>query len=124
MKNKLVTFTILSFFCTGCATYGNSLLSNSEAVRKDIAEHISSPEELVAKYGYPEQIFSRDGQQVYEYRRISVSGFPEEDYVDGAEHYKIDYVYVYFDDQILTQVENISRRGPFPPEDVFASFRK
>lgn len=122
MNKKAVLFLLL--LCTACASYGNPQCADSQQMRKEIAAGISSPEELVERYGQPEQIFSKDGQQVYEYRYISVSGFPEEDYADGAEHYAMSHVYVYFDEQILTQVENISRRGPFPPEDVFAPFNR
>mgnify|MGYP004541197673 FL=1 len=123
MPNKFFAIIFVLALCSGCASYGNAVFANSSKVRKDIAESISSPEELVAKYGEPEQIFSHNGQQVYEYRYVAVSGFPEEEYADGAKHYQIDYIYVYFDDQILTQVENISRRGPFPPEDIFSVYR-
>lgn len=122
MNKKNVLF--LLFLCTACASYGNPRFADSQKMRKEIAGSISSPEELVERYGRPEQIFTKDGQQVYEYRYISVSGFPEEDYADGAEHYDMNHVYVYFDEQILTQVENISRRGSFPPEDVFAPFNR
>ena len=108
MPNKFFAIIFVLALCSGCASYGNAVFANSAKVRKDIAESISSPEELVAKYGEPEQIFSHNGQQVY---------------ADGAKHYQIDYIYVYFDDQILTQVENISRRGPFPPEDIFSVYR-
>lgn len=122
MNKKAVLFLLL--LCTACASYGNPRCADSQQMRKEIAADISSPEELVERYGQPEQIFTKDGQQVYEYRYISVSGFPEEDYADGAKHYDMSHVYVYFDEQILTQVENISRRGPFPPEDVFAPFNR
>lgn len=118
-KKSILCLIVL---CTGCASYGNSRFADSQKMRGEIAKNISSPEQLVEKYGQPEQIFMKDGQQVYEYRYISVNGFPEEEYTDGAKHYNMSYVYVYFDEQILTQVENITRRGPFPPEDVFAPF--
>lgn len=121
MTNKKIALFLL-LFCTGCASYGNRRFADSQKARMEIAENVSTPEELVEKYGQPEQIFTKDGQQVYEYRYISVKGFPEEEYATGAKHYDMGYVYVYFDEQILTQVENISRRGPFPPEDIFNAF--
>ncbi len=121
-NKKIVLFFLL--FCAGCASYGNRRFSDSQKARMEIAENVSTPEELVEKYGQPEQIFTKNGQQVYEYRYISVSGCPEEEYTTGAKHYDMNYVYVYFDEQILTQVENISRRGPFPPEDVFRAFNR
>ncbi len=121
MTSKITVLCFL-LLCTGCASYGNARFADSQKIRMEIAENISSSEELIEKYGEPEQIFTKDGQQVYEYRYISVSGFPEEEYADGAKHYAISHVYVYFDENILTQVENITRRGPFPPEDVFAVF--
>ena len=119
---KLLLLMIL--FVAGCAEIGNTKLGNSDQVRRYILSNISTPEELVTRYGEPQQIFDRDGQQVYEYVHIKVMGFPDDEYSAGARHYRSDYVYVYFDEGILTKVENISHRGRYPPEDVFAPYLK
>ena len=121
--NKCSVILVL-LLLTGCASIGTLELADSDRVRKYIADNIAVPEELVAKYGEPEQIFTKDNLQVYEYRRIQVSGFPDDKYSVGARHYHLDYVYVYFDDGILVQVENISRQGRYPPVDVFKRYLK
>ncbi|MBQ8785656.1 MAG: hypothetical protein IJZ59_06425 [Alphaproteobacteria bacterium] len=121
--NKI--FALLLLFVSACShSYGNVQIANVIQVQKDISGNISTPEELIQRYGEPQQIFTKDGQQVYEYRYISVSGIPDEEYSTGAQHYDIRYIYVYFDNQILTRVENIARRGAFPPENVFEPFLK
>ena len=119
--NKL--FVILILFLSACShSYGTVKIVNVVQVQKDISGNISTPEELIQQYGEPQQIFTKDGQQVYEYRYITVSGIPDEEYSTGAQHYDIRYIYVYFDNKILTKVENIVRRGAFPPENVFKPF--
>lgn len=120
--NKLAYIFLL--LLGGCVAIGNQKLSNSEQVRKDIYEHIASPEDLVAEYGEPQQIFMHEGQQVYEYRYIRVTGLPDDEYSGKSQHYNLDYIYIYFDEGILTKVENISRRGKYPPDNVFAPYLK
>ena len=119
---KCLLFTLL--FLAGCAEIGNPKIGNTDQVRRYISANISTPEALVARYGQPQQIFTRNGQQIYEYSHIKVTGMPDDEYSTGAQHYRSDYIYVYFDDGILTKVENISRRGRYPPEDVFAPYLK
>ncbi|MDO4184837.1 MAG: hypothetical protein Q4D11_06385 [Rhodospirillales bacterium] len=121
--NKLLILPLL-LLVSACASVGNSDFANSDKARKVIIANITSPEQLVAEYGQPQQIFTKNGEQVYEYRHISVTGIPDGEYTTGARHYKLDYVYVYFDEGILTRVENISRRGKYPPEDIFAPYLK
>ena len=121
--NKIITFSLF-LLLTACASVGNSDFANSDKTRKYIAANITSPEELAAKYGEPQQIFTKDGQQIYEYSYISVTGIPDGEYTTGAKHYKLNYVYVYFDEGILTKVETISRHGKYPPEDVFEAYLK
>ena len=121
--NKSFALTFL-FLISGCASIGNSDFSNSAQARKYIDSNITSPEQLIAKYGQPQQIYTKDGQQVYEYRYISVTGIPNGEYTTGARHYNLDYVYVYFDEDILTRVDNVSRHGKYPPEDIFAPYLK
>ena len=121
--NKI--FALLLLFVSACShSHGNVQIANVIQVQKDISGNISTPEELIQQYGEPQQIFTKDGQQVYEYRYITVSGIPDEEYSTGAQHYDIRYIYVYFDNRILTRVDNIVRRGAFPPEDVFEPFIK
>ncbi len=118
-------FALLLLFLSACShSYGTAEIANVVQVQKDISGNISTPEELIQQYGEPQQIFTKDEQQVYEYRYITVSGIPDEEYSTGAQHYDIRYIYVYFDNQILTRVENIVRRGAFPPENVFEPFIK
>ena len=118
-------FVFLLLLLSACShSYGTAKIANVVQVQKDISGNISTPEELIQQYGEPQQIFTKDEQQVYEYRYITVSGIPDEEYSTGAQHYDIRYIYVYFDNRILTRVDNIARRGAFPPEDVFEPFIK
>lgn len=121
--NKNFTL-ILSLLVAGCASVGNSAFSNSEQARKYIDGNITSPEELIAKYGQPQQIFTKDGQQVYEYRYISVTNIPNGEHGTMTGHYNLDYIYAYFDEGILTRVDNVSRHGRYPPEDIFTPYLK
>lgn len=74
MKKKIITclLTFLLFACS--ATTGNLKLETSESGIKNQMAGLTTKAEVREKFGRPDLVFEKNGQEYYEYKTITGSG--------------------------------------------------
>lgn len=121
---RKLSLLFLMALLSACSTAGTSRISNVEEIKNDAALINTSRDDIVAKYGEPQNKYVQDGQEVYEYKYVKVYNNPASyppliGLFFAPNRYSQKYVYFRFDKHnAVVAVDAYEKSGAYPPENI------
>lgn len=121
---KKLSLLFLLAFLSACSTAGTSRISNIEEIKNDSALINTSKDDIVAKYGEPQNKFFKNGEEVYEYKYVKVYNNPASyppliGLFFAPNRYSQKYVYFRFNKHnAVVGVDAYEKSGAYPPENI------
>ncbi|MDR1008892.1 MAG: hypothetical protein LBL52_01420 [Rickettsiales bacterium] len=102
---------------------GSSRLGSESSVRSNLDSAPMDKAGVIAKYGEPNLVFHKDGREIFEYKRISISERPTS-YIPivalfyNGHDYNLRNLYVYFDKNgNMLKYDTVYESGKYEKKD-------